>query len=147
MEHRVYHPLMPVSAPPNPRTHRWIAGAALAWNLLGLMAFVMQVSMRAEQIAALPAADRAVHDATPVWLTVAFAAAVGGGVLGSVGLLLRHPWTVAAFTVSLVALVIQITGGYLVTPLWRASGAAGAAFPAVLLAIGIALLLYARRTT
>ena len=38
-------------------------------------------------------------------------------------------------------------GGYLVTPVWQASGAAGAAMPALLLAIGVALLRYARRPT
>jgi len=137
---------MAASALPSSRAHLWIALAALVWNLLGLMAFVMQVSMTPEQVAALPAADRAVHDATPSWLTVAFALAVGGGVLGSIGLLLRQRWAVAAFTVSLAALVVQI-GGYLVTPMWQASGAAGAAFPAVLLAIAVALLAYARRRT
>ena len=136
---------MAASPLPNPRTHMWIALAALAWNLLGLMAFVMQVSMSAEQVAALPAADRAVHDATPSWLTIAFALAVGGGVLGSIGLLLRQRWAITAFAVSLAALVVQIGGGYLVTPMWQASGAPGAAFPAVLLAIAVALLSYARR--
>lgn len=130
---------------PARRTHRWIAIAALIWNLLGLLAFVMQVAMRPEQVAALPPAERAVHDATPVWLTVAFALAVGGGVLGSIGLLMRRRWAVGAFTVSLAALVVQIAGGYLVTPAWQASGAAGAVFPAVLLVIALALLWYARR--
>jgi hypothetical protein len=107
----------------------------------------MQVSMSPEQVAALPAADRAVYDATPSWLTAAFALAVGGGVIGSVGLLLRQRWAVTAFTVSLLALVIQIAGGYLMTPLWQATGVAGAVLPALLLAIGVALLLYARRPT
>ena len=138
---------MPASLPPNPRTHLWIAAAALVWNLLGVMAFVMQVSMSPEQVAALPAADRAVYEATPAWLTAAFALAVGGGVLGSIGLLLRQQWAVAAFTVSLVALVVQVAGGYMVTPAWTASGVAGAVMPALLLAIAIALLWYARRRT
>ena len=138
---------MPASPPSNPRTHLWIAGAALLWNLLGLLAFAMQVSMSPEQVAALPAADRAVHDATPAWLTMAFAIAVGGGVLGSIGLLLRQRWAAAAFAVSLLALVGQIVGGYLVTPAWQASGAAGAAMAALLLVIAVALLWYARRRT
>jgi hypothetical protein len=138
---------MPASSSSNSRTHRWIAGAALVWNLLGLMAFVMQVTMTPEQIAALPAAERAAHDAMPAWITVAFAVAVGGGVLGSIGLLLRQSWAVAAFAVSLFALVAQIAGGYLLTPLWQATGAAGAVLPALLLLIGVALLRYARRRT
>ena len=130
-----------------PASHLWIAIAALVWNLLGLMAFVMQVFMTPEQVAALPPADRAVHDATPSWLTAAFALAVGGGVVGSIGLLVRQRWSVAAFAVSLAALVVQIAGAYLVTPLWQASGAAGAAMPVLLLAIGTFLLRHARRAT
>lgn len=128
-------------------THKWVAFAGLAWNLLGLLAFAMQFSMNAEQVAALPAADRAVHDATPAWLMAAFALAVGGGVIGSVGLLLRRRWAVPAFAVSLVALLLQIGGGYLATPLWRASGVAGAAMPALLLVVAVLLLRYARRAT
>ena len=72
---------------------------------------------------------------------------MGGGVLGSIGLLLRQRWAVAAFAVSLRALVVQIAGGYLVTPVWQATGAAGAVMPALLLAIGVPLLQYARRPT
>ena len=48
---------------------------------------------------------------------------------------------------SLLALVAQIAGGYLLTPLWQATGAAGAVLPALLLVIGVALLRYARRRT
>ena len=138
---------MTLSPSSNSRSHRWIAGAALLWNLLGLMAFVMQVSMTPEQVAALPAADRAVHDAMPAWITAAFAVAVGGGVLGSIGLLLRQSWAVAAFAVSLLALVAQVAGGYLLTPIWQATGAAGAVLPALLLVIGVALLRHSRRLT
>lgn len=124
--------------------HLLIAGAALVWNLLGLLAFVMQVRMSPAQVAALPAAERAVYAATPAWITAAFALAVAAGVLGSIGLLLRQRWAVAAFTVSLLALIVQIAGGYLVTPLWQATGASGAVLPALLLVIAVVLLRYAR---
>ena len=124
--------------------HLLIAGAALVWNLLGLLAFVMQIWMSPAQVAALPAAERAVYAATPAWITAAFALAVAAGVLGSIGLLLRQRWAVAAFTVSLLALIVQIAGGYLVTPLWQATGASGAVLPALLLVIAVVLLRYAR---
>ena len=130
-----------------PNVHAWIAGAALVWNLFGLAAFVLQVRLSPEQVTALPAADRMVYEATPAWILVAFALAVGGGVLGSIGLLLRQRWAVTCFLVSLAALVVQFAGAYLVTPLWQASGIAGAIMPALLLAIGVLLLRYAKRTT
>ena len=138
---------MAVPSSSRPASHLWIAIAALVWNLLGLMAFVMQVFMSPEQVAALPPADRAVYVATPSWLTAAFALAVGGGVVGSIGLLLRQRWAVTAFAVSLAALVVQIAGAYLTTPVWQASGPTGAVMPVLLLAIGTFLLRHARRAT
>ena len=138
---------MAVPSPSRPASHFWIAIAALVWNLLGLMAFVMQVFMSPEQVAALPPADRAVYVATPSWLTAAFALAVGGGVARSIGLLRGQRWAVTAFAVSLAALVVQIAGTYLTTPLWQASGATGAVMPVLLLAVGTFLLQHARRAT
>ena len=138
---------MAVPSSTRPAFHLWIAIAALVWNLLGVMAFVMQVVMSHDQVAALPPADRAVYEATPSWLTVAFALAVGGGVAGSLGLLLRRRWAVTAFAVSLAALVVQIAGAYLATPVWQASGATGAVMPVLLLAIGGLLLRHAQRAT
>lgn len=129
------------------KSHVWIAGAALAWNLLGLMMFVMQVTMSPEQVAAMSAPERAVYDATPSWVNAAFGLAVLTGVLGSIGLLLRRRWAVGSFAVSLVAMIAQFAGAYVVTPAWAHFGASGALMPLMLLAIGAYLLQYARRTT
>jgi hypothetical protein len=127
--------------------HTWIAGAALVWNLLGLMMFVMQVTMSPDQRAAMSAPERAVYDATPPWINAAFGVAVVTGVLGSIGLLLRRSWAVACFGVSLIAMIVQFGGAYMVTPAWATFGASGLVMPLVLLAIGAYLLEYARRAT
>ena len=121
-----------------------IAVLALLWNLLGLAMFVMQVTMSPETLAAMPAAQREVVEATPSWLDAAFGVAVASGVLGAVGLLLRGRWAVPMFALSLAAVLVQVLAGYLVTPAWAASGAAGLVLPALLIAIAIALLGYAR---
>jgi len=138
---------MNVATTPRPKAHGLIAGAALAWNLIGLLMFVLEVFMTPAQVAALPTMDRAVHEAMPAWTQVAFGVAVGTGVLGSIGLLLRRRWAVPCFAVSLVAVLVQFGGAYLATPLWQASGVAGLIMPMVLVAIGVLLLRYARRAT
>jgi hypothetical protein len=138
---------MRVDVTSRPKAHGLIAGAALAWNLLGLAMFAMQMSMSPGQVAALPAPDRSVVEATPGWLTAAFGVATGAGVLGSIGLLLRQRWAVPSLAVSLVALFVQIGGAYLVTPAWAASGAAGLVLPVLLVAVGALLVRYARRAT
>lgn len=121
-----------------------IAVLALLWNLLGLAMFVMQVTMSPETLAAMPATQREVVEATPSWLDAVFGVAVASGVLGAVGLLLRRRWAVPMFALSLAAVLVQVLAGYLVTPAWAASGAAGLVLPALLIAIAIALVGYAR---
>jgi hypothetical protein len=133
------------TATSHPTSFKVIAILALLWNLLGVAMFYLQISMTPEAIAALPAPQREVYEATPSWLNLAFAVAVFGGVFGAVGLLLRKRWAVPCFLVSLLALVVQIVSAYLVTPAWTAYGAAGLAMPVVLLAIALFLLWYARK--
>lgn len=127
-----------------PRRFWVIAVLALAWNLLGVTMFAIQVSLSPETLAALPAPQRDVHAATPAWVFAAFGTAVFAGVFGAVGLLLRQRWAVALFGVSLAALVLQLVATYLLTPAWSAMGPSGLAMPALLLVIASLLLGHAR---
>jgi hypothetical protein len=133
------------SGPARPRAFWWVAVLALAWNLIGLAMFGVQVTMDEAQLAAMSEADRQVYLATPLWVEVAFGFAVIGGVLGALGLLLRRRWAVSMFAISLLALLVQFAGAYLSTPAWQAYGAAGLAMPALLVVVALALLAYARR--
>ena len=53
-----------------------ISGLGLVWNLAGVVAFIGQLTM---DLNSLSAAERAFHESTPVWATVAFGVAVSGG--------------------------------------------------------------------
>ncbi|MBE2291356.1 MAG: sugar transporter [Xanthomonadaceae bacterium] len=128
-----------------PGAYWWIAVLALAWNLIGLAMFFIQVTLDGEQLMKLTEAQRAVHLATPGWVNLAFAFAVIGGVLGALSLLLRRRWAVPMFAISLLALLVQMVGGYAVTPAWAAYGAAGLAMPALLLVVALLQWNYARR--
>ncbi len=130
-----------------PRAYWWIAVLALAWNLIGLAMFYAQAMIDGEQLLKLPQAQQDVHLATPGWVNLAFAFAVIGGILGALCLLLRRRWAVPMFSVSLLALLVQIVGGYVVTPAWAAYGAPGLAMPALLLVVALLLWNYARRCT
>lgn len=132
-------------AVPRPRSFWIIAVLALLWNLIGIAMFYMQIAMTPEQLAAMPAEQRAVYDATPSWLNAAFAVAVFGGALGALGLLLGKRWAVPMFLLSLLGLLVQMLGAYAVTPAWSAYGAAGLAMPILLVAIAVFLWLYSRK--
>ncbi|WP_082112972.1 DUF2569 family protein [Pseudoxanthomonas suwonensis] len=132
------------TGPVRPRGYWWVAILALVWNLIGLVFFAAQATLDEAGMAALSEADRQVHLATPGWVYVAFGFAVVGGVLGALCLLLRRRWAVLMFGVSLLALLLQITGIYLVTPAWEAYAFAGLKMPVLLVAIAAALLTYAK---
>jgi hypothetical protein len=87
----------------------WIvSGVALAWNLIGLFMYYSGVSATPEQLQAVYTPEQyAAIEATPVWVTSAFAIATTFGVIASVVLLLRKAAAFTLFLVSLVALLIQ----------------------------------------
>jgi hypothetical protein len=87
----------------------WIvSGAALAWNLIGLFMYYSGVSATPEQLQAVYSPEQyAAIEATPVWVTSAFAIATTFGVIASVVLLLRKAAALPLFVVSFVALLIQ----------------------------------------
>jgi CHASE2 domain-containing sensor protein len=67
--------------------------------------------------ATLPLDQRAIFDATPQWMTLAWAVAIGAGVVGAVGLLVRRRLAEPALLVSLIAVVVQFSGLFLVRQL------------------------------
>ena len=121
------------------------AGLALLWNLLGCAAFVSDLRLTADDIAALPAAQQALYAARPAWAVAATATAVFGGAAGCVGLLLARRWAVPLLALSLLGIVAQDIG------LFVLAGGAAVAAPAVwalqglVLLVGISLLALARR--
>ena len=60
---------------PVPRWFIVTAALAVVWNLLGVAAFVMQISMTPEMIAELPEAQQALLESMPQWVLIAFAIA------------------------------------------------------------------------
>ena len=124
----------------------WIVGGlAAVWNLLGVAAFAMQLAMPAEALQAMPPEQRAIYEATPGWIYLFYGVATIGGVLGSLGLLLRRRWAVPVYLVALIGLVLQVLASYAVTPAWSVGGAASLGFPVLLVAVAVALWLFARR--
>ena len=131
-------------AAPRPTSYWVVAILALLWNLAGVAMFCLQVTMDADAIAALPAPQREVYEATPAWLNAAFGVAVVAGLLGAIGLVLKKRWAVSLFLLSLVAVLVQIAAAYAVTPAWAAYGPTGLVMPVVVTAIAAFLWWYAR---
>ena len=91
-----------------------VAVAALLFE--GAGAYLFADSLRLDP-ATLPLDQRAVYDATPQWMTIAWAIAIGAGLLGAVGLLLRRRFAEPLLLISLIAVAVQFSGIFLVRQL------------------------------
>jgi ABC-type xylose transport system permease subunit len=133
---------MPESMPHKPTRRFWIVSVvALAWNLIGVMSYLMSVTSGPE---ALPEAERNLYADIPAWATAAYAIAVFSGLLGCVALLLRKTWAVPLFIVSLVAVLVQMGYAFFMTALFEVKGASAAVLPLLILAIAAYLAWFSR---
>ena len=91
-----------------------VAGLALLFEAFGCFMYLVQVSA---DHASLPLDQRAMWDATPTWMVAAYAIAVWVGVVGALLLLMRRKLAVPVLLVSLIAVVVQFSGLFLVPQL------------------------------
>ena len=128
-----------------PTTTFWVVGgAALVWNLIGLVAYISSVTISPEALAKMTVEQQVFYSGTPTWATAAFALAVNAGVLGSLFLLLRKAWAVPMFALSLVAIVVQNIDAFVLRDAYGLSGINGVILPALIFAVAVALLIYSR---
>ncbi len=120
-----------------------IAGIALIWNALGVMAYVMQVTMSDEAMAALPLSQQDLYSALPSIYIAAFAIAVFAGLLGSLGLALRKSWATLVFAISLIAIVLQQIYMFFLSNTFEVLGDGAKIMPHMILVFGIFLVWFA----
>lgn len=128
-----------------PRWFTVVPVVALLWNLIGLVAVLGDLSLSAEQLAALPQDQQALHAARPLWSVAGSVLAVAAGTLGCIFLLLRKRWAVAAFVASLVGIVLQDVGLFIVAAAVQSPGTVAAVMQGVVLLIALGLLLLSRK--
>lgn len=117
----------------------------LVWNLLGVMAYLMQVTMGPEVLAALPEAERQLYENTPAWATAAFAVAVNGGALGCVLLLLKRNLAGIFLQLSLAGVLVQMFHSFFMSNAFEVIGPGGLIMPVMVLAVAIYLVTLAAK--
>jgi len=117
-----------------------LAWAALVWNLLGVIAFAMQVMMTPEMISKLPTDQQAAYSNIPLWSTIAFAIAVFGGLLGCILLLMKKALAIPIFAVSLSAILLQQYYNFVVINSIELLGLSAVFMPIFVITIAILLL-------
>lgn len=131
-----------------PATWFWIVSAiALLWNLMGVMAYIAQVTMSPEALQALPENERALYESAPAWATGAFAIAVWGGALGSVLLLLRRKLATSVLIVSFIGIIVQMVHSFGIANSIEVYGPGGMIMPIMVLVIGAGLIWFSRKAS
>lgn len=132
----------------SPTWFRVVTILAVIWNALGIVAYLMEVTMSPASLAALPPEQRELYETTPGWVTGAFALAVFAGFAGSVALAMRRRVALPLLVVSLAAAVLQMAYQFGVAKAASIMGPASMIMPAVIVFIGAGLVwlcLHARR--
>jgi hypothetical protein len=117
----------------------------LVWNLLGVMAYIMQVTMSPEALAALPEAQRQLYETTPVWATAAFAIAVNGGALGCLLLVLKRNLAGIFLQLSLAGVLVQMFHAFFMSKSFEVFGPGGLIMPIMVIVIAICLVMLAAK--
>jgi hypothetical protein len=131
-----------------PATWFWVVSAiALVWNLMGIMAYMAQVTMSPEALQALPENERTLIESVPAWATGAFAIAVWGSTFGSVLLLMRKKLATPVLIFSLAGIVVQMYYNVFMSKSLDVYGPGGLAMPVMVLMIGVFLIWFSRKAT
>ena len=128
-----------------PKWFTVVAVIALVWNLLGVMAYIMQVTMSPETLAALPDEQRQLYEATPAWATAAFAIAVNGGALGCVLLLFKMNLAGLLLQLSLAGVLVQMFHAFFMSKSFEVFGPGGLIMPVMVVAIAVYLVVLASK--
>ena len=124
-----------------------IAVIAFIWNLMGAYMYIIQkyktesfesqyTSMQLDMIYSMPA-----------WATAAFAIAVFGGVLGSVTLLMRRKIATSIYFLSLIGIIVQMIYNIFISAAIEVYGPGAIVMPIMVLAIGVFLYTYSKKSS
>jgi hypothetical protein len=125
--------------------HLWIVGTlALLWNAMGAFDYLATELKLTFYMSHFSEQQLAYFYGFPAWAVAGWAFGVWGGLAGALGLLLRRRWAVWAFAVSLAGLAVSSLYTLVLSNGAEIMGSEGAVFSAVIWAVAIFLLLYAR---
>ena len=117
-----------------------IAILALIWNSMGVMAFISQIMMTAEELVQLPIAEQALYRDIPLWVTVAFACAVFGGAFASLALLMKKTLAVPLFSLSLLGVITQMYHAFVLNNSFEVFGPGGLIMPILVILFAVLLM-------
>jgi hypothetical protein len=130
---------------PQPFKNWYWAGAIAStlWMMIGCGMYLFEVTL---DPATLPADQRGMVEAIPIWMWAAFATAVWVGLAGAVMLLLRRRLAVALIGVSLIAMLIQNSAYVIDDRLRESVPSESLVLPVIIMAITWTVFWFARHS-
>lgn len=107
-----------------PKWYKPVAITALIWNLMGVAAFIMYMTLSKEAMDAAKwtAEQQELYNSTPSWVNVAFGIGVICGLLGCIGLLMRKKMAFLLLAFSMVGVLAQCTWIYFLSDAVKVMG-------------------------
>lgn len=129
-----------------PSTRYWlVAVLSFLWYAVGVFNYLAQAYMTDETLVSFPDEVQLYYTNLPAWVTAAFALAVFGGLLGSVGLLLRKKWASFLFLGSFFATLAQQFHSFFIQDFIEIT-AEQAIMPLLILIIALYMIYYSRKS-
>jgi len=126
----------------------WIvSGFALLWNLMGVMAYLSQVTMSEETFHELSQNEQDLITSVPTWATGAFALAVWGSLLACFTLLAKKKIATLLFIIGFAGALVQMFHAVFLSDSMDVYGPTGMIMPVLVLIIGLALILFSKKST
>ncbi|GAB3013604.1 hypothetical protein [Bowmanella dokdonensis] len=134
-----------MSATPMPKGVKVFAWIMLVWNLLGVAAFFMHVTLSPDALAQLPAEQQVLYENIPVWSTLAFAVAVCCALAANILLLMRNALALPLFVLSLLGILVQQYYNFMVVDSLGVMGPSSLVMPALIMIFALALIIVSHR--
>lgn len=132
------------ATPSAPKWFKSVAIVAIIWNLLGLSAFVADVTTSEEAIEKMDEPMQQLFENRPAWAVAAFAVAVVAGTVGSVLLLMKSKMAQPVLVISLIGVVVQNVYSFQ-SGAFEVYGRVAMIMSGLVFAIGFFLILLARK--
>jgi hypothetical protein len=127
--------------------HLWVVGVvSLLWNAMGALDFTMTQAMSDVWLKSFTPEQQAYIHGFPLWSVIAWGVGTWGSFLGSVLLLFRKGLAFHFFAASLVGAVFTSIYSFVLSDGMKAMGGGAGIiiFNAIILAVTVLLLIYAR---
>lgn len=133
------------ASPQDTPRHLWVVGVlAVLWNAVGAFDYFATQTRNESYMGQFTPEQLEFFYGFPAWLVAFWAAAVWGGVVGAVLLLMRKRASVPVLLASFLAMVVTAFHNFVLSNAVEVLGVGGVAFTVLIFVFGLGLWLYAR---